>query len=308
MEQRDALEFRYLSEANARYNNAGNTTHNRELTRKKLKGKIMRDYEKEVLADFKKYENVAEPWPLYDSVIICNQLLGSEANVPGWFTTFAAFSAREQHVFFKNRTDGTAGEQYCNLKNGDSMDFAYEIHSIGLEITCTPTNETQIGSVDGTGQTPNTQDYNLPQWWRADFPWHCGVQLRVQQDIRWEGPAMSCPAGFGGYGSGLAYQQGAIPGFGEIPWMVSQTTQGEPVLSNRQPFPEPIGVPRTGSLEVILTVGEWARRDLAAITGPHEIVINVDGSTPFNHYFSRYMIRASLFGRRLVQQRAQYHR
>lgn len=268
----------------------------------------MRDYEKEIFSDFSRYANVVETWPLYDSIIICNQLLGSESTVPGWYTTFANFGGRETHTFFKNRTDGTAGEMYCNMKNGDSMDFAYKIHSVGIEITCTPTYDVQIGAVDGVGEIDTSIDPVLPQWWRADFPWHCGIQLKVQQDVRWESPVMAAPAGVGAFGSGMSFQQNAVSTFGEIPWMVSQTVQGIPLLKNRQPFPEPIGVPRTGSVELILHVGEWARRILTNITGPHQFVINVNGSSPFNSYYSRYMIRASLFGERLVQQRAQYHR
>lgn len=268
----------------------------------------MRDYEKEVFADFKKFANVAEVWPLFDSIVICNQLVGSEATVPGWFTTFAGFGSRETHQFFKNRTSGTAGEQYCNIQNGDSMDFAYEIHSMGVFVTCTPTYDVLIGSIDGDGEVANTQDTVLPQWWRADLPWHMGIQLKVQQDIRWESPVMASPAGIGASGGGMTFQQPTVAGFGEIPWMFSQTTQGEPALVNRIPFPEPIGVPRTGSIEAILTVGEWARRDLVGIDGPNQFTINVNGSAPFNHYYSRYMIGVSLFGRRLVQQRAQYHR
>lgn len=268
----------------------------------------MREYEQQVFRDFKQYANVVETWPVYDSIVICNQLLGSEATVPGWYTTFANFGQRETHQFFKNRTDGTAGEAYCNQKNGDSMDFAYLIHSAGLEIMCTPTYDVQIGDVDGIGEIVTSIDEALPQWWRADFPWHVGLQLKVQQDIRWESPAMGAPAGVGAFGSGVAFNQAFPSTYGEVPYMISQTTQGIPLLNNRFPFPEPIGVPRTGSIEMIMHVGEWAREILQNITGPHEFVINNNGVAPFNHYYSRYVIRASLFGERLVQQRAQYHR
>lgn len=268
----------------------------------------MREYEVDVFKQFAEAPaNVKETWPLYDSIVICNELLGSEASVPGWFTSFAAFGAKETHQFFKNRTDGTAGEAYCNMKNGDSMDFAYKIHSIGLEITGTPTIDAQVGG-DGT-ITADTMDAIVPQWWRADFPWHVGVALKVQQDIRLETPAMGTPAGVGAFGGGVGMQQlNALGTFGETPWMISQTTQGIPLLRNRFPLPEVIGVPRTGSLEVILSVGEWARQILQAITGPHQFWINTTGGLTGENYFSRYIIRCSLFGERLVQQRAQYHR
>lgn len=270
----------------------------------------MREYEVDVFKEFAAAPaNIKETWPLYDSIIICNELLGSEASVPGWFTTFAGFGAKESHQFFKNRTDGTAGEAYCNMKNGDSMDFAYKIHSIGLEITGTPTMDVQIGDVDGNAIIANTMDAIVPQWWRADLPWHMGIALKVQQDIRLELPAMGCPAGLGAFGGGFGFQQLNVAGtFGELPWMVSQTTQGIPLLRNRFPLVETIGVPRTGSLEVILTVGEWARQVLQGITGPHQFWMNLDGGGAGNNYFSRYIIRCSLFGERLVQQRAQYHR
>jgi len=266
----------------------------------------MRDYEKEIIRDFKNFENVAEQWPVYDSIIICEQMYGSEATVPGWYTSFALFGSRETHSLFKNRTMGTAGEQYCNMQSADSMDFAFLIDSIGLEITGPATNDVQIGSVDGQGEIVGSLDYILPKWWAADFPWHVGVQLKVQQDVRWEGNAMSCPAGVGASGAGLSFQQAAVSSFAEIPWMFSNTTQGISMLKNRQPFPEPIGVPRTGNLEVILHVGEWARTILQNITGPHSASINNDGGV--NNFYTRYMIRCSLFGKRLIQQRDQYHR
>lgn len=267
----------------------------------------MRPYEEQVFADFKKFANVAEYWPLYDSIVI-GELIGSESTVPGWFSSFVNFSNRETHQMFKNRTTGVAGEQYTNLQNGDVMDFAYIIDSIGLSITGPPTYDVRVGSIDGQGEIPGSQDAILPQWWRADFPWHVGIQLKVQQDIRLELPAMACPSGLGGVGDGVGFQQlNALGAYGEVPWMFTQTTQGVPVLSNRMPLPERIGVPRTGNLEVILHIGEWARRILALISGPNQMVFNVTGASPFNTYFSRYMIGVSLFGQRLVQQRDQYH-
>ena len=271
----------------------------------------MKEYEREVFQDFEKYANVVETWPLYDSIVICQNLIGAEANVQGWFTTFLAFSGRETHQFFKNRTAGTAGEQYTNHQNSDTMDFAYKIHSFGCEFSCTPTYDAQVADVDGLGQAPGTMDAIIPQYWRVDLARNCGVQLKVQQDVRYEAPCMAAPPGYGSFGGGLGFTYPAIlpTGHGDRPWMGSQATQGIPILSNRIPFPEPIGVPRTGSLEVILHVGEWAREILRNITGPHVMIMNsVDGADPPLWAYSRYIVRVSLFGERLVQQRAQYHR
>jgi len=267
----------------------------------------MRDYEKEVFADFAKYANIVETWPLYDSIVICEQLYGTEANIPGWFTTFVAFGGRERHSFFKNRTDAVAGEAYCNHKNVDNMDFAYKIHSVGLEVTGAPGYEVQEPP---DGGAEGNHDFIIPQWFKTDFVRHCGIELQVQQDTRVELPAMACPAGVGPVGNGHGGQQlNAAGAFGEKAYITTQVTQGVPLLSNRYPLPEPIGVPRTGSIEGILHVSDWARTILQAITGPHFNAINsADGTSPFSFFFSRYVIRMSLFGERLVQQRGQYHR
>jgi hypothetical protein len=269
----------------------------------------MREYEKPVFEEFEKFANVVETWAVYDTIIVCKEFYGSEANAPGWFTSFVDFGSRETHSFFKTRTDSVAGEQYCNLKASDVMNFAFKIHSLGLEVTGIPTTDLQQTDVDGFDITK--PDQIVSQWWAADFPRHAAIQLKVQQDIRVELPAMGCPPGYGALGAGVAFghTDAVAPAYGDIPFMTNATVQGVPLLSNRYPLPEPIGVPRTGNVEGILHVSEWARYILRNITGPHEFVMNSDSGTPSYRFFeSRYMIRFSLFGERLVQQRAQYHR
>lgn len=267
----------------------------------------MREYEKPVFEEFSKYQNVKEVWPLYDSIVICPVFYGTEVGLPGWFTSFAAFGAREQHVLYKGRTEAVAGEQYCNMKNADTMDFAFIASSIGLEITGPPTLDTDQVSVDGGGVL--FPDAIIPQWWAADFPRHCGLQFKVQQDIRLELPALSCPPGYGVVGGGTSFESAAIQAFGDIPFMTNAVSDGTPLLSNRYPFAEPIGIPRTATIEVVLTVGQWARNILTAITGPRYMLMNSNDGTPgYRFARPRYVIRVSLFGQRLVQQRGEYHR
>jgi hypothetical protein len=266
----------------------------------------MREYEKEVFEEFKQYANVVETWSLYDSIVICPTLYGTEQNA-SWFTTFAGFSTRETHRFYKTRTEATVGPQYNNQQSSDSMDFAFKIHSIGLAIMGPPFFECQPSEVDSDAIV--TVDAYLPQWFVAEFPYHCGIQLKVQQDIRVELPVVACPPGYGAIGGGVSSETPAIITHGDIPYVTNQSGSGVPVLSNRYPLPEPIGVPRTGQIEGILHVSEWARNTLANVTGPHQIVFNSDdGALPYNFEDARYIIQMSLFGERLVQQRAQYHR
>lgn len=269
----------------------------------------MKPYEVEVFKEFEQYKNVVETWPMYDSIVICQNFFGAEGNAPGWYTTFNLFAGRETHSFFKSRTEGVCGDQYCNLKSADTMDFAMKVHSIGLEITGIPGIECQRTDIDGYNvQYP---DPILGYWWQNDFPRHCGLVLKVQQDVRVELPAFACPPGYGAIGGGAAFghTDAVAPAFGDIPFMTYAGVSGVPLLANRYPLPEPIGIPRTGNVEGILYVSEWARHILTNVTGPHMFVMNsVDGAINYNFAFSRYIIRFSLFGERLVQQRAQYHR
>lgn len=271
----------------------------------------MREYEKEVYDEMARYANVIENWPIYDSIVICNQLYGSENNIPGWYNTFWAFAQRDTHSMFKSRTDSTAGRMYCNQTVADTMPYAYKAHSFGIEILGQPFFECQSVDSDGLAVNPITVDAILPGWWGADLARHIGVQFRVQQDIRFEAPAMALPAGAGVVGGGVAsaVTNAVAPAFGELPYWNNVIHQGIPLLRNRQPFPEAIGIPRTGSIEAIVHVSPLARHILSNVTGPHEFVTNSDdGTPPLNFAFTRYIIRVSLFGHRLVQQRDQYHR
>jgi len=271
----------------------------------------MRPYEAEVFAEFKKYANVVESWAHYDSVVISPTFYGSESNVGGWFTSFALFGQQETHSFFKTRTEGIAGAQYCNQQSSDSMDFALLIDSIGLAFLAPACNaETEYGPGDGTPGDAVACDDLVSHWFAAELPDHCAIQLKVQQDIRAEIQAMSCPPGYGATGGGGAYSSQYAPGFADnLPWLTVPVTQGVPVLANRFPLPEPIGVPRTASIEGILHVSETMRTTLQNIRGPASYAFNTDtGLPPYIFFPRRYIIQLSLFGQRLVQQRAQYHR
>lgn len=265
----------------------------------------MKSYERQVFQDFEKYANVVETWAIYDSIVISKIQYGSEAQVPGWFTTFALFGQRETHDFFKGRTEGTAGPQYCNLESSDTMDFAFKAHSFGIEITGPPTFE-----CDNSEGDVSFPDAIVPQWFTADLPRHMGVSFKVQQDVRIELPSMAAPAGYGAVGGGVSWgEPPAIGAFGDIPTLTNATVQGVPLLRNRYPLPHPIGIPRTATIQGTLHVSQWARDILTGIDGPREMVLNSSTGDPtYPFFYTRYVIRMSLFGERLVQQRGQYHR
>lgn len=272
-------------------------------------GNTMPDQEKKVFEDFRSYANVVEAWPIYDTIVICRQFYGSEATVPGWFTTFAAFAAHETHTFFKLRTRGSAGLQYTNLNSADAMDFAYICHSVGIAVWGPPSVDTYFQDADGA--IPVLPDSLISHFFTSDLPRHIGVSLKVQQDVRAEGSAMQWSPGYGVVGAGTAYQStnAVAPIHGDIPFQTQAVCQGVPLLSNRYPLPVPIGIPRTGTIEGMIHLSQYARDVLVSVAGPHDYLFNSsDGTPPFNFFPTRYAIQMSLIGERLVQQRAQYHR
>jgi len=271
----------------------------------------MKAYEQEVFADFKKYANVVEAWAIYDSIIISPTFLGGEQNVGGWFTNFNAFGQQDQHSFFKTRTEGIAGSAYCNLQSADSMDYAFIADSIGLAVMSpAPNTEGRGSEPDGVAGDLYDEDDLISHWWAAEMPNHMGLQLKIQQDIRAEVQCMHCPPGYGAIGGGTAFNhEGQAPVHGDIPYMTNAVVQGVPVLSNRYPLPQPIGIPRTATIEGILHLSEFVRELMQNVTGPQEYQFNsLTGLPPYTFYQRRYSIQMSLFGQRLVQQRAQYHR
>lgn len=263
--------------------------------------------------------NVAETWPIYDTLCVCNTFYGSENAQAGWFNSFANFAAQETHSFFMQRTLGSIGLQYTNKATVDRVDFAYDAFSIGVQFFA-PGVRT-LGSLVGGGL--HHRDNFSAHWWESELPSHCALQLKVQTDIVAEGPAMLFSPGYGAHGSGAAFEHEDIVVVGPNgalnasynPVMNWSMTQGLPVLSNRFEFEDPIGIPRTGSIECILTVSEFARELLAELgtgvgggNGPYNYIFQTGaGPVAYTEYPARYGIRVSLMGLRYVQQRAQYH-
>lgn len=265
----------------------------------------------------KPVENVAEAWPIYDTLCVTPSFYGSESLQLGWFNTFAAFAQKETHSFFMNRTIGSIGLQYTNKATVDRVDFAYDAFSLGVQFFAPGVRTLGYCVTD----IVHYRDNFSAHWWESELPQHCAVQLKVQQDIVSEGNAMIFSPGYGPAGSGASFEHdliNAVPANGDPvnamypPVMNWSMSQGMPVLSNRMDFEDPIGIPRTGSVEVIITVSEYARDVLAnigagIIATPLQYVFVEDTTPEFRHYPSRYGIRVSLLGVRYVQQRAQYH-
>ena len=124
--------------------------------------------------------------------------------------------------------------------------------------------------------------------------------------------AYHVPPGYGAMTSGSAGQFNAATSpavYGDLPYNVNNVTQGVPILKNRFAFPEPIGLPRTSTIEGILQLGEHVRNVMTNIIGPLDYHFNSgDGTPPLLFFPKRYTLQMTLIGTRLVQQRGQYFR
>lgn len=260
--------------------------------------------------------NVREAWAIYDTLIISPTWYGTEAQNRGWFANFVAFAQQEQHQFFIQRTEATAGLAYCNKQTADSMDFGFELFTVGCAFIA-PGVRTLSEAGDGVDPVDQLNSQTA-HWWETVFPRHCALQLKVQQDIIMELPSMAASPGYGPSGAGASFAhdqcgreepQGGVNA-DYLPVLNMSVTQGVPTLKNRWSLgTKPIGIPRTGTIEAVITVSEPARIFLQQLAiQPHYFFGGNDGYTPgeYNKFPARFMIQVSLLGRRLVQQRANY--
>jgi len=272
----------------------------------------MNQTDKDVIAAFSDKMNVAESFPIYDTLLLCSTFYGQEQNVRGWYTTFAAFAAQEEHHFFTVRNEALASLPYCNLQSADSMDYPYLAYSMGLRFFGPSTN-IQGERIPPNGDTGyiTTLDSAIGHFFQYDLPRHCSISLKVQQDTRVEVTGYCCPPGYGPSGGGAAFEiTQLIPPAEDQYRQHAQLnmfgTQGVSVITNRFKFPSPIGIPRNGNIEGVLKLSEYARYVLIAVLGPSNMFFTSEGADVTDTFPARFGIQLSLFGKRLVQQRGQY--
>jgi len=274
--------------------------------------------DQELREAFKDPHNVVEAAALYDTILVCNKYYGSEINVRGWYTSFAAFAAAQDMRFFKVRTEGTAGLPYTNQQSADSMEFPFMAYSMGLAFFAPASN--MMGNayeedMDGAGDTVAAGlNPGIPHFWQFDLPSHAAIALKTNQDVRAEVTAYACPPGYGPMGGGAAFEMDTTGEGGSLYLAHAQInsfgTQGVPVLSNRFRFPVPIAIPKNATIEGLLYLSAYARDVIGSWRGPDHYLFNMPGNDDIyvKEFPMRFGIQMSLFGYRLVQQRGQYHK
>ena len=268
------------------------------------------------------FENVREAAAIYDTLVVSPVWYGSEAKVKGWYEDFPAMAAQERHIFFKDRTEASASLAYCNKQSADVLDFAFKATSIGVAFIAPGVRAIGDRSA-GTGEEFNWAT-QVGHFFETVLPRHCSMEFKIQQDVVLELPCMAASPGYGPVGSGAAFQHQVVgldevavpPNPDYMPVMNMSVTQGVPRLDNRFSFPTVKDIPRTATIEVTVKLSEIARNYLANLPGDWYYKLGgdplrpraINGYNNYNEMPARFLIQVSLFGTRLVQQRAQYHR
>lgn len=251
----------------------------------------------------KKHENVAEIWTLYDTTLVTGNVANLSFN-EGYFTDFSAVGQANEIPFFnvRNRNSGLA---YNNQDKRGQMPYAMKIYSIGVQFfgPSTTLYYNNAGNPDGA----NTIQTAL---WETEIPKHTSLELWTNQDNRLTVNSLMTSAGVGPVGGG--YAQGSTEaGLNQYPVpCITKTSnnQGVATLTNRWGFPNPLEVPRTANLSVVLKISEYARQLLGAMDGASLQAfkaVAADNSWVFKE--GTWGIRIFLTGMRLVQQRGQLH-
>lgn len=256
----------------------------------------------------RQFMNVSEQFMLYDTVGIYTPPLGSNiANPDGWFFNYAALGAANDINFFDVR-NRSAGLMWNNQDKRDQLAWPFEIHTIGVTFFA----DLMSGGANwATDQTFSPEDY-ASHLFLVDLPRHAGLTLQVQQDVRLRTHCYFAQPGYGpcggGYGRGQPSGWTALDNDNGWDHYLSTATQGVPMYDVRWPFPEPLMVPRNATLRVIIRFTEYARALLAQLPFLGTFHGDVEGQTDIEEKAAFAGIQVSLTGKRLVQQRSEYHR
>jgi len=241
------------------------------------------------------YLNVGENWMLYDSVIVSGYVgTSTQQNPGGWFQTITDFSGANSHSFFnvRNRNVGLA---YNNQDTRDQTAFAIELQSIGMEFYAP-----SFSLFTGGGTLEN----ELQHWWVRDLPNHCALVFSVNQDDRTKLVPPMLPSGTGPFGGVIGNGVNASTA-NDVTYC--NVSAGWPDSHKRQfQYPTQMGIPRRAAIRARLEVSQYARDVMAQawdIAGTQYYSVNFGGTVKS----AAFGIRVILKGKRLVQQRGEYH-
>lgn len=252
----------------------------------------------------KPFLNAGEDWMLFDTVLV-----GPNLTKHGWYLSYAAMGL-DSNINFFNVRNRSVGLFWNNQDTRDQTPYAFELKSIGVSFWANSMSQV----INGVKPLPPSKDYAIEDYvghlFSNDLPRHCSITLQVQQDEVLKSHALFTPPGYGPFGSGYGRGQPSS-GMSDEPvdTILGVNTQSMPMLSNRWLFPNKIEIPRRAAVSVKLRFSSYARALLQALPAPMAWVVqNEVPEGTENAYQPVYAgIQVSLVGKRLVQQRGQYH-
>ena len=235
------------------------------------------------------YNNAMEFFSIYDTIQI-----GKLASGPSSYASYADFAAHQQHHFFNVRNYGEVGLAFTNRETKDQMSFVFQIQSIGLSF------HGMLGRSNVSGIPDDDAGALAEMLFLKELPRHCGARLKVREDFKLLNTVELMPEGVGPFG--LSFSQ-----FGTQNAMTT-ATGGRAQLRNRFRYAKDtmINVPRGATFLLELELSDYARELFAQIPGPVNYAFAAEAGN--NVKFGKLStIRASIAGRRFVQQRNELH-
>lgn len=252
------------------------------------------------------YQNVAETFPLFDTIAVTDDLPNFAVRPAGWFQTFLAAGSAIDWQFFNQRNIASAGMEYTNLETRDQVPWAFTVSEMTIHFFGPSAVFQRLHS----DVAPNPDAWNgiWTALWEADVPKHMGVELWVNQDAKLRINAMMPGSGggpvVGGYGS-LGAEAGIVNPAGTIPWSIHGGGQSNATVKSAYVFPRPIEIPVKAAIAVKLIPSEYIRQLLMSIPGPSDFPIT--GALGYNYVPCFFGVRVTLKGTRFVQQRGEAH-
>ena len=260
------------------------------------------------------YQNVPEALTLCDTILICGYAKSLKWH-DGYFGTFALAGQANSWPFFnvRNRNHGLA---YNNQDTRDTLAYAFEIYSIGVDFWAPAViQQQQYFAPNGSAEAMLSYQ-NMSALWICDLPRHASIKFNVNQDEKLNATCCMVPPGMGPVGGGAGQGDFATlipPPFGGAPEVLSPMyaalTQGTPEITSRFKFPNPIQIPRRASITAVITLSEYGRQLLQTMTGPwyYKLLDKSEPATTAAYKWAAFGVTVSLQGKRLIQQRGAYH-
>lgn len=200
---------------------------------------------------FTSNERAAEPWLLYDSIVIGP---GAKAMVNTWFDNWAEFAKLLGKLTFFGTKRAGAPDWATNVA-GEREDYSMFFYQYGIELIAPMAGNSAITSV--------LDAQFMPMEWAGLLTTFSSVELKqANTDVVLKLPTAHAPGAVGV--DGRRIEGAAIPA--SVPG-----SNGQLLISNSWHFAEERAIPRQGSWDVTMKIEEPAEtffKSLPATAGP----------------------------------------